>query len=155
MSSLSVDALVFQPLLPAPHPILQRVLSSLSYPTGSNTELQVTSVCRDTIANPNWSKMTMSGSIDVNKQKRQGRSSTPSSSGSAMSSWRTIQKGLQGAKGISPSSPGKYFAPTGISDGWPVAINFICLSGCSFYGRKIRSFSDLVFENIHSFYFSP
>ena len=29
------------------------------------------------------------------------------------------------------------------------------LSGCSFYGCKIRSFSDFVFENIHSFYFSP
>ena len=29
------------------------------------------------------------------------------------------------------------------------------LSGCSFYGCKIRSFSDFVFENIHSFYFFP
>ena len=31
----------------------------------------------------------------------------------------------------------------------------IYMSGCSFYGCKIRSFSDFVFENIHSFYFSP
>ena len=29
------------------------------------------------------------------------------------------------------------------------------LSGCSFYVYKIRSFSDFVFENFHSFYFSP
>ena len=31
----------------------------------------------------------------------------------------------------------------------------LVLSGCSFYDCKIRSFSDFVFENIHSFYFSP
>ena len=29
------------------------------------------------------------------------------------------------------------------------------LSGCSFYGCKIQSFSDFVIENIHSFYFFP
>ena len=29
------------------------------------------------------------------------------------------------------------------------------LAGCSFYSCKIRSFSDFVFENIHSFCFSP
>ena len=29
------------------------------------------------------------------------------------------------------------------------------VSGCSFYSCRIRSFSDFVFENIHSFYFSP
>ena len=28
-------------------------------------------------------------------------------------------------KGVSPSSPGKYFALTGISDGWPINILFI------------------------------
>ena len=28
------------------------------------------------------------------------------------------------------------------------------VSGCSFYGCKIQSFSDYVFENFHSFYFS-
>ena len=28
-------------------------------------------------------------------------------------------------KGVSQSSPGEYFAPTGISDGWPINIEFI------------------------------
>ena len=40
--------------------------------------------------------MTMSGSINPGRQQRQGRSTTPSSNGSVTSSWRTIQKGLQG-----------------------------------------------------------
>ena len=96
-SSLSADAPVFHPLLPAPHPVPQWVLSSPGRPTGSNTKSQATSVHRDNIANPNWSKIMMSRSFNVNRQKKQGRSSTPSSNGSVTSSQKVIQKGLQGA----------------------------------------------------------
>ena len=38
----------------------------------------------------------MSRNIDVNKQRKQGRNSTPSSNGSVTSSWKKIQHGLQG-----------------------------------------------------------
>ena len=65
-------------------------------PIESNTGLQTTSVHRDIVVNPNWLKMMMSGNIDVSKQKKQGRSSTPSLSGSVTSSQKVIQKGLQG-----------------------------------------------------------
>ena len=50
---------------------------------------------RDIDADLNRSKMTMSGTIDVDKQRRQGRSSTLSSSGSAVMPQRMIRKGLQ------------------------------------------------------------
>ena len=33
-----------------------------------------------------------------------------------------------GRERVFPGSASEYFAPTGISDGWPVAINFICPS---------------------------
>ena len=96
-SNLSTDALVFHPLPVPPRPIPQWVLSGQSLPSGSNTKWRNTSTCRDIVADLNWSKMMMFGSIDISEPKRQGRNSTPSSNGSVTSSWRRIQKGLQGA----------------------------------------------------------
>ena len=54
-------------------------------------------MCRDIIADLNQSKMMISGTINVDRQKRQGRSSTPNSSGSAVMPQKTIRKGLQEA----------------------------------------------------------
>ena len=63
-------------------------------PIVSNTSLWSTSVRRDIIVDPNRLKMTLSGTIDVDSQRRQGRSPTPSSSGSVPTPQRTITKGL-------------------------------------------------------------
>ena len=51
--------------------------------------------------------------------------------------------------GVFEDSSGKYFAPTSISKGWPIC------QGAVFMTAKFEVFFDFVFENTHSFYFSP